>query len=79
MAFYIDWGEEESSVYDRSSFLFEKEYKKLIATKGLCWNCSIFDHAFQKCTHPSLGCEYNKIRTEPWETKLICPKKIKLS
>lgn len=79
MGIYLSWNQNKNNVYEREDFLFKKEYSKHLTTKGLCWSCQVFDHAQQKCTHPELGCDTNKIRIEPWEKGVLCPKKFKLS
>lgn len=78
MSIYLSWDEGENLIHDREKFIFYKKYEDKLTTKGLCWSCQIFDHAQQKCTHPELGCDTNKIRIEPWEKGVLCPKKLKL-
>lgn len=78
MSVYLTWGEKQS-VFNREDLLKFIENKELIATSKLCTECKIFNANKEKCTHPLFGCESNPSRLRPWESEVICPKKIKLS
>ena len=78
MSVYLTWGEKQS-VFNREDLLKFIENKELIATSKLCGECKIFDSHKEKCTHPSFGCESNPVRSRPWESETVCPKKVKLS
>jgi hypothetical protein len=78
MSAYLTWGKTQS-VFNREDLIRYVANKDKIATSKLCAECKIFDSHKEKCTHPSFGCESNPSRLKPWESEVICPKKIKLS